>query len=100
MVLSQWTILSYCVPANTSIAIIFSSLLSDTIDPVVDGAVEIDMTSGTAEADGLRTQLSNLLNYMDGKSGAEDLIAKLLKDDALLNALAAAPNPEAKKEKE
>jgi type VI secretion system protein ImpB len=47
-----------------------------------------------------RTQLSNLLTYMDGKSGAEDLIAKLLKDDTLLNALAAAPNPEAKKEKE
>ena len=38
-----------------------------------------------------RTQLANLLTYMDGKSGAEDLIAKVLKDPALLQALAAAP---------
>src|SRR5437762_4079410 len=35
-----------------------------------------------------RTQLSNLLTYMDGKTGAEDLIAKVLKDPALLQALA------------
>jgi type VI secretion system protein ImpB len=40
-----------------------------------------------------RTQLSNLITYMDGKSGAEDLIGKLLKDPALLQALAAAPKP-------
>jgi type VI secretion system protein ImpB len=41
-----------------------------------------------------RTQLANLLSYMDGKSGAEDLIAKALKDPALLQALAAAPKPQ------
>lgn len=40
-----------------------------------------------------RTQLSNLLTYMDGKSGAEDLIAKVLNDPTLLSALAAAPKP-------
>ena len=40
-----------------------------------------------------RQQLSNLVTYMDGKSGAEDLIGKLLKDPALLQALAAAPKP-------
>ncbi len=40
-----------------------------------------------------RTQLSNLLSYMDGKSGAEDLIAKVLNDKTLLQALAAAPKP-------
>ena len=40
-----------------------------------------------------RGQLSNLLTYMDGKSGAEDLIAKVLKDPTLLQALAAAPKP-------
>ena len=40
-----------------------------------------------------RTQLSNLLTYMDGKSGAEDLIAKALKDPTLLQALASAPKP-------
>ena len=40
-----------------------------------------------------RTQLSNLLTYMDGKSGAEDLIAKLLNDPALLQAVSSAPKP-------
>jgi len=41
-----------------------------------------------------RTQLSNLLTYMDGKSKAEDLIGKLLQDPELLKSLAAAPKPE------
>ncbi len=41
-----------------------------------------------------RTELSNLLTYMDGKSGAEELIAKALNDPALLKSLAAAPKPE------
>jgi type VI secretion system protein ImpB len=41
-----------------------------------------------------RTQLSNLLTYMDGKTGAEDLINKVLKDPALLQTLASAPKPE------
>jgi type VI secretion system protein ImpB len=41
-----------------------------------------------------RQQLSNLVTYMDGKSGAEELIAKVLKDPALLQALASAPKPE------
>ena len=40
-----------------------------------------------------RTQLSNLLTYMDGKGGAENLIAKLLSDPALLQAVSAAPKP-------
>jgi len=35
-----------------------------------------------------RTQLQNLLTYMDGKSGAEALIAKALADPALLQTLA------------
>jgi type VI secretion system protein ImpB len=38
-----------------------------------------------------RTQLANLVTYMDGKAGAEELIAKALSDPALLKALAAAP---------
>jgi type VI secretion system protein ImpB len=42
-----------------------------------------------------RTQLANLITYMDGKSGAEELIAKLLQDPALLQALAAQPKPKA-----
>src|SRR5712664_4255576 len=41
-----------------------------------------------------RTQLANLLTYMDGKSKAEDLIGKLLQDPELLKSLAAAPKPE------
>ncbi len=40
-----------------------------------------------------RQQLANLVTYMDGKTGAEDLIAKVLKDPSLLQALAAAPKP-------
>ena len=38
-----------------------------------------------------RSQLFNLLTYMDGKTGAEELIAKILKDPTLLQALALAP---------
>lgn len=41
-----------------------------------------------------RTQLSNLMTYMDGKTGAEDLISKVLSDPALLQSLAAAPKPD------
>src|SRR6266550_2527200 len=43
---------------------------------------------------GARTQLANLLTYMDGKGKAEDLIGKLLQDPELLKALAATPKPE------
>ncbi len=41
-----------------------------------------------------RTELSNLLTYMDGKSGAEELIAKVLQDKTLLQGLTAAPKQE------
>lgn len=41
-----------------------------------------------------RGQLSNLLTYMDGKTGAEDLIAKLLSEPALMQALTSAPKPQ------
>jgi type VI secretion system protein ImpB len=68
-----------------------------------EGNINIDMTfesmddfspaAVAAKVDGLkqlmeaRQQLSNLLSYMDGKAGAEDLINKILKDPALLAAL-------------
>ena len=42
-----------------------------------------------------RTQLSNLMTYMDGKTGAEELIAKVMQDPALLKSLADAPKGEA-----
>ncbi|PHM45508.1 hypothetical protein Xmau_01160 [Xenorhabdus mauleonii] len=41
-----------------------------------------------------RVQLANLLSYMDGKSGAEQLISEILQNPALLQSLAEAPNPE------
>ncbi len=41
-----------------------------------------------------RTQLSNLVTYMDGKTGAEELIAKVMQDPALLQSLVSAPKPE------
>jgi type VI secretion system protein ImpB len=44
-----------------------------------------------------RQQLSNLITYMDGKVGAEEVVKKLLGDPALLNALASTPKPESAK---
>lgn len=41
-----------------------------------------------------REQLSNLVTYMDGKGGAEELIAKVLADPALLQSLTANAKPE------
>ena len=41
-----------------------------------------------------RGQLANLMTYMDGKTGAEDLIAKLLSEPALMQALTSAPKPQ------
>jgi type VI secretion system protein ImpB len=41
-----------------------------------------------------RQQLSNLITYMDGKSGAGELIAKVLADPTLLKTLTDAPKGE------
>jgi len=41
-----------------------------------------------------RTQLSNLITYMDGKTGAEELISKVLADPALLSTLTAEAKPQ------
>jgi len=46
-----------------------------------------------------RTQLANLMTYMDGKTGAENLIAQIVQDPALLSALAAAPAPKSEEDK-
>lgn len=40
-----------------------------------------------------RTQLANLVTYMDGKEGAESLIAKVIQDPTLLQSLVSAPKP-------
>lgn len=47
-----------------------------------------------------RTQLANLVTYMDGKAGAEELITKALKDEALLQALASKAKDDAAEGKE
>lgn len=47
-----------------------------------------------------RTQLSNLMTYMDGKSGAEELIGKVMQDPTLLETLAAQPAPTEEKAEE
>jgi len=51
-------------------------------------ARKVDALAKLLEA---RTQLVNLITYMDGKAGAEDLIARVLRDPALLKTLAAQP---------
>lgn len=38
-----------------------------------------------------RTELSNLLTFMDGKGGAEQLVATLMQDPALMSVLASSP---------
>lgn len=45
-----------------------------------------------------RTELSNLLTYMDGKTDAEELIGKILNDPELMKSLAASPKPEENQE--
>ena len=73
---------------NLSIDLSFESM--DDFSP---GAVarKVDALNQLLTA---RNQLSNLVTYMDGKSGAEDLVAKLLHDPALLKTLASAPKPQ------
>ena len=56
-----------------------------------EGNLNVDITFESMD-DFSRTQLANLLTYMDGKQGAEDLIAKVLQDPTLLKTLAAVPN--------
>lgn len=70
---------------NLSVDITFESM--DDFSPAAV-AKKVDALNKLLTA---RTQLANLLTYMDGKSGAEDLIAKLLQDPALLTALGSAP---------
>ncbi len=52
-------------------------------------------TDGLKQLLEARTQLANLVTYMDGKEGAEALIAKVLADPALLETLSAAPKADA-----
>jgi type VI secretion system protein ImpB len=73
---------------NVAVDITFESM--DDFSPAAV-ARKVDALSKLLEA---RQQLSNLITYMDGKTGAEELLAKVLADPALLNTLAAAKKPE------
>lgn len=79
---------------NLSVDITFDSM--DDFSPAAV-ARKVGALNKLLEA---RTQLANLLTYMDGKTGAEELIAKALKDPNLLQSLASQANPEAEESKE
>jgi type VI secretion system protein ImpB len=64
----------------------------ESLDDFSPGAVAKQVPA-LAELLKARQQLANLITYMDGKTGAEELIGKILKDPALLQSLAAAPKP-------
>jgi type VI secretion system protein ImpB len=70
------------------------------VDLTFESMEDFSPAAVAAKVDGLkqmleaRQQLANLVTYMDGKTGAEELIAKVVKDEALLKALAAAKAPE------
>jgi type VI secretion system protein ImpB len=72
---------------NLQVAITFESM--DDFSP---GAVarKVDSLSKLLTA---RQNLSNLLTYMDGKGGAESLLAKVVADPALLKSLAETRKP-------
>ncbi|MGZ5150822.1 MAG: type VI secretion system contractile sheath small subunit [Burkholderiales bacterium] len=72
---------------NISVDITFESM--DDFSPAAV-AQKVDALNKLLQA---RQQLSNLVTYMDGKTGAEELIAKVLQDPALLQALAASKKP-------
>ena len=66
----------------------------ESMDDFTPAAIarKVDSLNKLLEA---RGQLANLMTYMDGKTGAEELIAKLLAEPALMQALTAAPKPQA-----
>ena len=70
---------------NLMIDVTFESM--DDFSPAAV-ARKVDALSKLLEA---RQQLASLVTYMDGKSGAEQLIKKLLQDPTLLKAVAAMP---------
>lgn len=79
---------------NISVDMTFESMEDFTPGAI---AKKVDALNKLLEA---RTQLSNLITYMDGKTGAEELIAQVLKDPALLQSLSKAPAPVTNKPEE
>jgi len=72
---------------NLNVELTFESM--DDFTPAAI-ARKVDALNKLLEA---RQQLSNLITYMDGKTGAEELVGRLLNDPALLQTLASAPKP-------
>lgn len=70
-------------------------LTFSTIDDFSPGAVakHVPALANLLEQ---RQQLNDLMLYMDGKDGAQELLDKLLKDPDLMKAIASAPPPAAK----
>jgi type VI secretion system protein ImpB len=72
---------------NLSVDITFENM--DDFSPAAV-ASRVDGLKQLLEA---RQQLANLVTYMDGKTGAEELLAKVIKDEALLKSLASSAKP-------
>ncbi len=76
-----------------------------SVDMTFDSMEDFSPAAVASKVDGLkqlldaRTQLANLMTYMDGKTGAEDLIAKAISDPAVLQSLASAPKPDDEEDK-
>ena len=73
---------------NINVELTFESM--DDFSPAAV-ARKVDALNKLLEA---RQQLANLITYMDGKSGAEELVSQLLQDPALLKTLATTKNPD------
>jgi type VI secretion system protein ImpB len=71
---------------NMSVELTFDSM--DDFSPAAV-ARKVDALSKLLET---RQQLANLITYMDGKSGAEELVSRLLNDPGLLQTLATTRN--------
>ena len=72
---------------NINVELTFESM--DDFSPAAV-ARKVDALNKLLEA---RQQLANLITYMDGKTGAEDLVSQLLQDPTLLKTLASSKNP-------
>ena len=72
---------------NLQVDLTFESM--DDFSPAAV-AKKVDALSKLLEA---RQQLQNLVTYMDGKGGAEELVGRLMKDPSLLSSLASSAKP-------
>jgi type VI secretion system protein ImpB len=73
---------------NLSVDLTFESMADFNPAAV---ARKVDALNKLLEA---RSQLANLITYMDGKAGAEELLSKILNDPALLKSLASQAKPQ------